>query len=838
MSALQLNLDAPDSEATYFVDVALPLPIPQFYTYRVPKEFNELVQSGIRVIVQFGRQKVITGVIYKVHQKAPEIYSAKPLLDILDAEPILNDVQLRFMKWLSDYYLCTFGEALNAALPSGLKLSSESRIQLHPEHDWNESKYEFDDKEVVLLNALENNDSMTYKQAADVLELKSAFKYIKSLVQKEVVIIYEELKERYKPKKVKMIRLSSELAEDQTQLEAVFESIKNKPKQSDLLLKYLQVIPVYQNPELNDKGIDKKSIVDAGFSLSSLNTLKKNGILEEFEVIISRFGELTDSEIKEITLSETQEKAKEDIYRFFQQKSTVLLHGITGSGKTEIYIEMIKDAMANGTQALYLLPEIALTAQIVNRLKAVFGERVGVFHSKFSDNERVEVWYGLMEGRFDFIVGVRSAIFLPFKDLGLIIVDEEHENSYKQFDPAPRYNARDAALYLAHLHNAKTVLGSATPSLESYTHAQQDKYGLVTLKERYSKTQLPEVHTANLAKEKKQKSATGDFTSVLLEHIIKALENKEQVIMFQNRRGYSSYVTCDDCGFIPNCHRCAVSLTYHQYKNQVNCHYCGHKEIVPVTCPACGSTNIKTVGIGTEKIEEELKLIYPETRIQRMDLETTRSKYAYQNIIHEFERGHIDILIGTQMVSKGLDFDNVSVVGVFDIDRMIHFPDFRSMERTFQLTTQVSGRAGRRQKRGTVVVQTRAPEQHILRWIENHDYDTFYQAEMEERKNYNYPPFTKMIHLLVRSKDKNLTYEAARFLANLLREDLGTTRVLGPQEPLINKIRDRFLMDVFLKIEKKYSMEAVKERIKSAKLQMLKEKQYNKVEIIADVDPY
>lgn len=838
MSHLQLNLDAPETKNFTYVDVALPLPIPQLYTYRVPAEFLELVQKGIRVIVQFGKTKVITGVIINIHQKAPEVYSAKPLLDILDADPVLGELQIEFMQWIANYYLCTFGEVLNAALPSGLKLSSESRIQLHPDREWGESNYDFDDKEIILLQALENNDSMTYQQAADVLDMKSAFKFIKSLVQKEVIIIYEELKERYKPKKLKMIRLEDELASNESLLEGLFAELEKKPKQSDILLHYLREVPVFQAPELNEQGIEKKSFIEAGLSLSSLNTLKKNNILEEFEVIISRFGESGNHVPKEIILSEIQQNAKAEIYDHFQEKNTVLLHGVTGSGKTEIYIEMIKDAIANGTQALYLLPEIALTAQIVNRLQAVFGDRVGIFHSKFSDNERVEVWYGLIEGRFDFIVGVRSAIYLPFQHLGLIIVDEEHENSYKQFDPAPRYNARDAALFLAHLHKAKTVLGSATPSIESYTNALQDKYGLVTLTERFSKTALPEVHTANLAKEKKQKTATGEFTSVLMEHIREALDNKEQVIIFQNRRGYSSYVTCDDCGFIPNCHRCSVSLTYHQYKNQLNCHYCGHKEAVPVTCPACGSTNIKTVGIGTEKIEEELKLIYPEARIQRMDLETTRTKYAYQNIIQEFERGEVDILVGTQMVSKGLDFDNVSLVGVFDIDRMIHFPDFRSMERTFQLTTQVSGRAGRRQKQGKVVVQTRDPEQHILRWIEDHNYETFYQAEMEERKNYNYPPFTRMIHLLIRSKDKNLTYQAARHFANLLKEDMGPTRVLGPQEPLINKIRDKYLMDIFLKIEKKYSIDAVKEKIKEAKLAMLQQKQFGKVEIIADVDPY
>ena len=838
MHQLQFNDTSSTNEATTFVDVALPLPIPRLYTYRVPDDYLILVKKGIRVIVQFGRTKVITGVIIKVHNRPPEVYAAKPILDILDAAPILGHIQIDFIQWVSTYYLCTFGEVLNATLPSGLKLSSESRIQLHPERDWNESTYAFDDKEIILLQGLENNDSMTYQQAADILDLKSAFKYIKSLVQKEVIIIYEELKERYKPKKIKMIRMDHELVINEVLLEELFSSLEKKPKQADILLHYLRELPVLKEPKRNEQGLEKKKLIEAGHSLSSLNTLKKNHILEEFEVIVSRFGESNHHPFKEIMLSDEQSRAKDEIYQCFQKKSTVLLHGVTGSGKTEIYIEMIKDAISNGSQALYLLPEIALTAQIVNRLQAVFGDRVGIFHSKFSDNERVEVWYGLMEGRFDFIVGVRSAIFLPFERLGLIIVDEEHENSYKQFDPAPRYHARDAALFLAHLHQAKTILGSATPSVESYTNALQDKYGLVRLKERYSQTPLPVIHTANLAKEKKQKSATGEFTSVMLEHIREALDNKEQVIIFQNRRGYSSYVSCDDCGFIPNCHRCSVSLTYHQYKNQLNCHYCGHKEVVPVTCPACGSTNIRTIGVGTEKIEEDLKLIYPEARIQRMDLETTRTKYAYQNIIQEFERGEIDILVGTQMVSKGLDFDNVSLVGVFDIDRMIHFPDFRSMERSFQLTTQVSGRAGRRKKRGKVVIQTRDPDQHILRWIENHDYETFYQAEMEERKNYVYPPFTRMIHLLIRSKDKNLTHQAARHLANLLKEDLGSTRVLGPQEPLINKIRDKYLMDLFLKIEKKYSIEAVKEKIKEAQLTMLQLKQFNKVEIIADVDPY
>ncbi len=838
MTALQLNIDAPQGEHTYFADVALPIPIPQLFTYRIPAEFLELAKPGIRVIVQFGRQKVVTGLIDKVHQNAPEVYTAKPLLDILDAEHIVSTHQISMMKWMANYYLCTFGEVFNAALPSGLKLSSESKIQLHPHYDWNESDLPLDDKEVILLSALEKNDSISYREAADFLELKSAYKYIKSLVQKELIIIYEEVKERYKPKKVKKIRLHGDFLANEGSLDELFQELEKRPKQSDLLLFYLREVPILKNPELNQSGIPKTAFTDAGLSASSLKTLVNNGVLVEFEVIISRFEEGPNTDLQEITLSKIQQGAKEEILDHFNTKPTVLLHGITGSGKTEIYISLIQDALDNGNQVLYLLPEIALTAQIVNRLRKVFGDRMGVYHSKFSDNERVEVWYGLMEGRFDFIVGVRSSIFLPFSHLGLIIVDEAHESSYKQFDPAPRYHARDVALYLAHLHAAKTILGSATPSLESYTNALQGKYGLVELFERYNDASLPSTELANITEERKRKTNMGDFTSVLVEAITQILEKKEQAIIFQNRRGYSNYLTCEDCGFIPECHRCSVSLTYHQYKNQLNCHYCGHKQAVPLVCPACGSPKIHTVGIGTEKIEEELKLIFPKARVQRMDLETTRAKYAYQNIIQQFEKGEIDILVGTQMVSKGLDFDKVSLVGVFDIDRMIHFPDFRSFERTFQMVTQVSGRAGRRDTAGNVIIQSRNPDQNIIDLIKKGDYLTFYQQEMRERKKYHYPPYTRMINILMRSKDKKLTHEAATYFTNILKEDLGGSRVLGPQEPLINKIRDKFLMDIYLKIEKKYKMEAVKDFIRNAQYEMLKKKDFKSVEIVVDVDPY
>ena len=838
MSELQLNIDAPDGGEVYFADIALPKPIPQLFTYRVPAEFLELMQPGIRVIVQFGRQKVVTGIVDNVHKKAPEIYVAKPILDVMDADPILTPQQTQLLKWMAGYYMCTLGEVLNAALPSGLKLSSESRIQLHPDRDWNDTHYPLDDRELLMLNALDKNDSLTYREAADALGLKSAYKYIKSLVQKELIIIFEEVKERYKPKKVKRIRLHHDFVESESLLEELFQTLEKKPKQSDILLKYLREVPIYQEPESNQQGILKSELSDEGLSSSSLNTLVKNQVLEVFEVVISRFGESVIKDPIEITLTPTQEIAKNEILEHFTDKPTTLLHGITGSGKTEVYISLIQDALESGNQVLYLLPEIALTAQIVNRLSIVFGDRMGVYHSKFSDNERVEVWQGLLDGRFDFIIGVRSAVFLPFKQLGLIIVDESHESSYKQFDPAPRYHARDVAIYLSHIHRSKTLLGSATPSLESYTNALQGKYGLVELNQRYHKAELPEIIVADIRTEKKKKTAIGEFTSTLIDSLKITLEKGEQAIIFQNRRGFSNYITCEDCSYIPDCPRCAVSLTYHQYKNQLNCHYCGHKQAVPLTCPACGGSRIHTVGIGTEKIEEELKLILPDARIQRMDLETTRAKNAYQNIISDFEKGNIDILVGTQMVSKGLDFDRVSLVGVFDIDRMIHFPDFRSLERTFQMTTQVSGRAGRRDVKGKVIIQTRDTDQGILKLIQNHEFLRFYQGEMFEREQYNYPPYTRMIHLLIRSKDKKLTNETARFIANLLKEDLSPKRVLGPQEPLINKIRDKYLMDVYLKIERKYKIEAVKDIIRSAQMELLKKKEFSSVEVVLNIDPY
>lgn len=822
---------------TFFVDVILPVPIPRMFTYRSPVEFNDYLQIGCRVIVQFGSRKIMTGIIGAIHENPPEVYEAKYLLDILDQEPVIHSQQINLFQWISEYYMCTLGEVMNVAIPSGLKLSSESRVQLYPDFDIFKSEYQFSENEALLIEILEKNESLTYSEISKALQIKNGFTIIKSLVQKDAVIIYEEIKEKYKPKKQSRIRLSKDFTDNKA-LEKLFEEIEKWPKQEAILLTYLQHVPIYKHQKENEKGVEKKLLQSEDLSASALKTLIKNEVLEEFEVVISRF-DAYDLPTQEIRLTPDQENAKQEILNFFKTKDTTLLHGITGSGKTELYISLIEDVLAGGSQVLYLLPEIALTTQIVNRLKKVFGNKVGIYHSKFSDNERVEVWNGVLSQRYQLVLGVRSSIFLPFDNLGLIIVDEEHESSYKQYDPAPRYNARDVSLFMAKQHHAKVLLGSATPSLESYYQAKENKYGLVELKKRYGTAQLPNFIIADMIKEGNKKTLKGEFSSTLIDQLNSALSNHEQAIIFQNRRGYSPYISCEQCAHIPKCSNCAVSLTYHQYKNQLICHYCGYHEPMPKDCEACGSTALKTIGVGTEKLEEDLNTLLPDARIQRMDLDTTRSKNSYERIIKDFENHEIDFLVGTQMVTKGLDFDHVSLVGVFDIDRMLHFPDFRAYERTFQLTTQVSGRAGRRETKGKVVIQARNTELDILKDIINNDYVNFYTKEIAERQQHHYPPFTRLIGISIRNKDKQLAYRAAQRMGNIIREQIGAQRVLGPQEPLINKIRNEFIVELLIKLERgAIDLVKVKKILLDSSFEVLSEKDLKSSRVIFDVDPY
>jgi primosomal protein N' (replication factor Y) (superfamily II helicase) len=824
------------SRTTFFAELLLPVPIDKLFTYRVPLELNDKVSIGQRVIVQFGDRRILTGIIASLHENPPTEYEAKYILELLDADPVIHVQQLNFYQWVADYYMCTAGEVMNAALPAGLKLSSESMVQLHPSFDWEETLFEFSEKETMLLKHLASG-AMSYSEISTLLGIKHIYSILKSLSGKESIILFEEVKDKFKPKIEKRIRLVHELA-DHKALETVFNDLGDRPKQEEILLKYLQEIPILHDPSANKKGISKSSLLQGGLSGSALNTLIKNNILEEFEIIVSRFEPIPTDEIIDVTLSDEQRHAQQAIFKAFEQHNTVLLHGITGSGKTEIYINLIKKALESGTQVLYLLPEIALSTQIVQRLRKLFGEHMGVYHSRFSDNERVEVWNGVLTGRFKFVVGVRSSIFLPYDNLGLIIVDEEHDTSYKQQEPAPRYHARDAALMMAHQHHAKIILGSATPSVESYHLAQTGKYGFVELHKRYGDAQLPEVALANMYEERKQKSNKGEFSRVLLTSIEESLTNKEQVIIFQNRRGYSPILACEDCNWIPRCINCSVSLTYHQYKHALICHYCGYREPVPTSCPSCSSTRLRTPGYGTEKLEEELKLHFPEAHIQRMDLDTTRTKTGYETIIEQFEKGDTDILVGTQMVTKGLDFDHVSLVGVFNADRMMHFPDFRSYERAFQLITQVSGRAGRREKPGKVVIQTASVDHPVLQYVLHHKLTEFYQHELKDRKEHGYPPFSRLIEITVKHSDKKIAREAAETLSEQLIKHVPGIKVLGPGEPMISKIRNQYLMTMLLKIPRDSgNLKAIKQKVNAIYHHLLAGKNYRLVRVIPDVDP-
>ncbi len=808
------------------------------FTYRIPRTLENAIGIGYRVIVQFGKKKVLTGIIGKVHQKPPEAYEAKPILEILDDQAVVNPLQIKFWSWMAEYYCCHIGEVMNAALPSGLKLTSESKIQLNPQFDQENAAFPIDVREQVILDALAQKDELAYEDCGKLLGLKSAHGIIKSLILKEAVLVYEQVREKYSPKVETFIRLMEPFASSKTEMENLFESISKKPKQEEVLLKYLQEIPVFHQPDQNKKGLNKKCFTEAGCSSSSLKTLIKNGILEEYKVIKSRFDHLPSSE-QEIQLAPFQEEGLGEIKLQFESKPTILLHGITGSGKTEIYIELIQEVLDSGSQVLLLLPEIALTTQIVSRLQKVFGSKMGVYHSKYSDNERVEVWQGVLSGRFSFVVGVRSSIFLPFDSLGLVIIDEEHEPSFKQFDPAPRFQARDAAIMLAWLHQAKTLLGSATPSFESFYNVRTQKYGYVHLNKRFGEAQLPEFVMADILVDKKKNLLKLDFTRILREKIQEALKQQEQVLIFQNRRGYAPFLSCDECGWIPECEQCDVSLTYHQYSEEMRCHYCGFKDKVPHSCAACGSNKLSTIGMGTERIEESLSLLFPEARIGRMDLDTTRSKYAYQRILEDFGAGNLDILVGTQMITKGLDFDKVTVVGIVDADRILHFPDFRSGERAFQQITQVAGRAGRRNRRGSVVIQSRKPDHFVFEQVFKGDYTNFYLTEMSERQRFFYPPFVKNIKITIKHKDSQIARKAAHHLANLLKEIQVKKIVLGPEKSLIGKIKNHYLFDLLIKLDKSGNSPALFKMEMRRHLQELNaQKDFKSVRFVVDVDPY
>lgn len=821
--------------ASTFADILLPVPVNRLFTYAVPEALRTFAQPLQRVIVPFGERKIITGIIMRLHDSAPE-FETKHILELLDDEPCLTAAQARLIEWMADYYLCTPGEVLQAALPAALKLTSESKVQLHPSFDWNDTVFEFTPREEAVLQALKQGP-MTYADVARHAGTKSVYTLLKSLVRKQAIVLMEEISERFKPRTERKVRLT-ELWLQPGKMEELFQQISKKPKQEELLLKFLQELPVMHDATLNKKGLSRKKLLEGGLSDSSLNTLIKNGVLEEFTVVVPRFDYADTVPENLPQLSREQEYSREEILRAFREQGAVLLHGITGSGKTEIYIHLIQQALQSGSQVLYLLPEIALTTQMVNRLRRVFGPSMGVYHSRFTDNERAEVWNDVLRGKISFVLGVRSAVFLPFSHLGLIIVDEEHDPSYKQQDPAPRYHARDTALMLGRIHQAPVLLGSATPSAESYHLAKSKAYGYVELTSRYGEAQLPEIVLVDLKQERKMKRMKGMFSSTLLNSITEALERNEQVIIFQNRRGYSPLLSCEDCGYIPKCNNCAVSLTYHQKQNSLVCHYCGYRTNVPAVCPACTSGRLRALGYGTEKLEEELKIHFPDAEIDRMDLDTTRSKHAYEQIIGRFESGITNILVGTQMVTKGLDFERVSVVGVFYADRLLHFPDFRAEERAFQLLMQVSGRAGRKGRPGRVIIQTNRPTEPLFSFITSHNVHAFYDKELAERHAYGYPPFTRLIEITLKHADKKIVYQAVHHLHQTIRQELPDLRILGPGEPVIPFLRNMHLMNLLIKIPRNSgNLAAIKSAIERLANGLQLEKTFRNLKVVLDADP-
>lgn len=814
---------------TFFVNVVLPLAISKAYTYRVPQNLANNIAIGKRVVVQFGRNKVYTAIIFSISDKAPVGYEAKYILDVLDEFPIVTAQQLALWEWMSAYYLCTLGEVMQAALPSALKLASETKVTLNTDSEYDKST--LTDKEFLLLDALEIQPVLAISEIVKILDQKMVFPILRALLDKGIITISEELTEKYRAKTKTFVQLNTFYA-DATNRKALFDLLERAPKQVNVLQAYLQLSKTQSE-------IAKSDLLEAsGASSATLQALVAKEVFTLVEQEVSRLNGVEADLNAEFTLSIPQQEALNQLKISLQEKEVCLVHGVTASGKTEMYIRLIEEYLAKGKQVLYLLPEIGLTTQVIQRLQKIFGTKIGVYHSKFNDNERAEIWQKVGNGDYQIVLGARSAIFLPFANLGLIVVDEEHENSFKQFDPAPRYHARDTAIFLASLFKAKVVLGSATPSFESYYNAKIGKYGLITLSERYGGVQLPDIQVVSIPDETKRKTMQSHFTSVLLSEIKGALGRKEQIILFQNRRGYAPVLLCATCGYTPKCINCEVSLTYHKSSGKLHCHYCGYRQDTVPLCPACGSTKIEHKGFGTEKVEDELSLIFTEARIARMDVDATRTKYGFQQLISDFEDKKIDILVGTQMVAKGLDFANVSTIGILNADSMLNFPDFRAFERSFQLLAQVSGRAGRRDIRGKVIVQAHDIHHRVLQQVIENDYEGLFQTELIERRNYQYPPLYRLIGLCIKHKDPVKLNQIAEYVAVLLRQQFGD-RVLGPEAPFVNRIRNYYLQDILLKVEKEgLSAQKVKVALQQI-LQSFEQEVLSKGCIIqVDVDPY
>lgn len=820
--------------STIYANVIVPLPVGATFTYSVPNEMAEEVKVGCRVVVPFGKKKYVTGIVCSLAPVAPVDYEVKPIAIALDSKPIVRFPQIKFWEWIAEYYMCAIGDVYKAAVPAALKVESETYVEINPDIDLADELMSLTEIEVMIMQLLQHEGSLPVADIEKKLQSHQLTRTISGMLESGHIIISEKLVERYRPERKSYVvpLFNSDNYRD------AFESVKGAHKQEQLLQALLSLSDIHR-PGVATREVERDTLLKrADVAPAILSALVKKGLVAIQKKEINRFKFDGDGSGDLPELSEVQQQALSEIYAQFRDKSTVLLHGVTASGKTEIYSHLIEQQLNQGNQVLYLVPEIALTTQLTQRLQKIFGNRVVVYHSKFSDNERVDIWKKMLdESKPWVILGARSSLFLPFSRLGLVIVDEEHDASYKQTDPAPRYNARDAAIVLASMHGAKTLLGSATPAIDTYFKATSGKYGLVTLSQRFNNQPLPPIKIVDLTTARKKKEMTGPLAISTIQAVNQTLDNQKQAIFFRNRRGFAPIARCKQCAWIPKCHNCDVTLTYHQSSHKLVCHYCGASYPLPNLCPQCRQPSVEVIGYGTERVEEELINLFPSRKVIRMDLDTTRNKGNYQSLIEQFSAGKADILIGTQMVTKGLDFKNVSTVTVVNADELITFPDFKSSERGFNMLEQVAGRAGRGDSAGaSVLVQTYQPDHPIYPFVVNHDYKGFYDYEIQERQRFNYPPFTRIIYVYLKHRDRGALQTFSQAYAGHLRRLLGN-RVQGPDEPKVSRIKSLYIQRIMIKVESTASMAKVRNLLHQTYSAMASDPTMRTSTIYYDVDP-
>lgn len=819
-----------------YAEVLLPLPLTGFFTYKVPDMMAEAIRPGCRVVVPFGRTKFYTGIVAGLTPRRPEGFETKEISQLLDSEPIVRHPQMKFWEWIADYYLCSQGEVFRAAVPAGLKLESETVVEVNPDFEEDPGD-RLGERDLLVMNAVRRvPKKATLAAVARETGFRNTSAIVARLVERDALMVSENLVERYKTRKIEMVEMAIERG-DSAALHAAFDSVKGAPKQEKALLTLIELSGfMRQGSDLCE--VTRADLLDrSGVTSPIIIALENKGIVRRRKKEVSRFAQVSKATMPMPELTDSQREARDAIIKSWGEKDITLLHGVTSSGKTEVYISLIDRMLRSGRQVLYLVPEIALTTQLTTRLQRVFGPKVIIYHSRFSDPERVELWRRLLTTHEPLVVlGARSALFMPFASLGLIIVDEEHESSFKQQDPAPRYNARDAAMVLAGMHGAKTLLGSATPAVDTYYKALTGRFGLVSLTERYGGSELPRVEIVDMAKARKKREVSGAFSLQLRRLINDAASADRQTILFLNRRGFAPMARCKMCGYIPKCENCDVSLTYHHGIDRLVCHYCGTPYDLPRVCPACREPGLEIIGYGTERIEEEIAASFPDIPVARLDRDTTRNKDDYERIIDEFSAGKDKMLVGTQMVTKGLDFGRVSVVGVINADATINQPDFRSAERAFNMLEQVAGRAGRRGDDGVVAIQTYTPSHPLFGFLVSHDYVGFYNHEIEERRLYNYPPFTRIINIYLKHREQGRLHVLAGAYGRRLRELFGN-RVFGPEEPHVARIKQMHIMRIMIKIETEASMKKVKHILRETYLEMDAARALNGAQVYYDVDP-